>query len=237
MKQGPLQPKAELKDRAIQFITQHSVALEQIKELLQIRLTQICLSYTLQHHLPQEALLVTARTKKPDSLLTKLERKGWPSFYHPAEVIHDLVGARITCWFLNDCHEILTTIKKSGHFEVLEKSVEDYINQPKKSGYRGLHLLTNVSYDNVQQNETGEIVPAVDKMICEIQIRTRLQDAWGDMTHDLYYRAKNFQLDDSKSQPLLSAISNRFFQEDIALLKLRALYQEVATINQPAFKG
>lgn len=237
MKDEPIELKPELKDRAIQFFTGHSQELEQIKKLLQIKLTQICLAYTTQHHLPQEALWVTARTKKLNSLLTKLERKGWPPFSHPAEVIHDLVGARITCWFLNDCHGILTAINRSEHFEVVEKSVEDYINHPKLSGYRGLHLLTNVSYDKVQRNEAGEITLAVGKMICEIQIRTRLQDAWGDMTHDLYYRAKNLQLDDSKNHPFLSAISNRFLQEDIALLKLRALYQDLAVSNQPFAKG
>jgi hypothetical protein len=56
-----------------------------------------------------------------------------------------------------------------------EKVWEDYIEVPKPSGYRAVHLLVEV---DVPQ---GSHFVAV---VCEIQIRTLLQHSWGELTHE-----------------------------------------------------
>lgn len=232
MKEKRVLTKEELKERAFRFFTRYEKEVDQIKDLLEIKLKQICLAYTIQNNLPPEALIVTARAKKLNSFLKKLERKGWPQFYFPTEIVTDLIGARITSWFLDDCDGILNYIKKSSHFDVVDSSIEDYIKNPKKSGYRGLHVLANVTYDSVQRNENKEITVIPEKMICEIQIRTKLQDAWGDITHEFHYKAKNLGVEDKNLEEFLSDISDRFLQEDKTLLKFRNVYQNLADEKQ-----
>jgi putative GTP pyrophosphokinase len=222
----------ELKERLIRFYSRYGKEVEQIKNLLEIKLKQICLAYTIENNLPPEALIVTARAKTLDSFLKKLERKGYPQFYFPTEIATDLIGARITSWFLDDCKGVMEYISKSSHFELLENSLEDYIEKPKASGYRGLHLLTNVSYDSVQRDDNNELSIISEKMICEIQIRTKLQDAWGDITHEFHYKAKNLGVDDKNLENFLSDISDRLLQEDKTLIKFRNVYQNLADEKQ-----
>jgi putative GTP pyrophosphokinase len=222
----------ELKERLIRFYSRYGKEVEQVKDLLEIKLKQICLAYTIENNLPSEALIVTARTKTLNSFLKKLERKKYPQFYYPTEIATDLIGARITSWFLDDCKGIMMYISKSSHFELIENSTEDYIHNPKASGYRGLHLLTNVSYDSVQRDDKNEITIIPEKMICEVQIRTKLQDAWGDITHEFHYKAKNLGVDDKTLENFLSDISDRLLQEDKTLIKFRNVYQTLADEKQ-----
>ncbi len=228
MEQNKILTKEELKERIIRFYSRYGVEAEQIKTLLEIKLKQICLAYTLQNNLPSEALTVTSRRKTLKSVMRKFERKNWPQFYLPTEIIKDLIGARITCWFLDDTAGLLEYIKKTNLFEIDEKSIEDYINNPKPSGYRGLHILTMITYDFVQRDNNDNILLTHQKMICEIQIRTKLQSAWGDITHEFHHKAKNSGVVDTNYEEYLSAISNRLLREDKALMKFRNVYQKSA---------
>lgn len=167
--------REELKGRAIRFFDRYGADLEQIRQLLSIRLSQLALSYTLDNHLPSEAVVISARVKTLKSFLKKLEKKGWPQFYYPTEIVQDLVGARVVCWFINDCQGILDLISSSNHLKI-QGEIKNYIKDPKPSGYRSIHLLANVGYDGVRR-KGGEIVITDEAMICEIQIRTKLQDA------------------------------------------------------------
>ncbi len=215
--------KEELKDLAISYYTTHSRETEQIKTLLEIKLTQLCLAYTSAQHLPPEALIVNTRIKTLDSFLNKLEKKGWPQFNHPATVVNDFIGARITCWFLDDCSGILRYFMQRGETEIINSSIENYITKPKASGYRALHVLANINSPGLKQMEA-----ATEKMICEIQIRTRLQDAWGDITHDLYYRAKHSDKPDKMNYVFLNDTAKTLLQQDNELLKLKDVYAQLA---------
>jgi putative GTP pyrophosphokinase len=232
MKSRRILSQEELKERAIRFFDRYEKELEQIKDLLEIKLKQICLAYTIENKLPPEALIVSARRKTLKSFLKKLEKKGWPQFYYPTEIITDLIGARITSWFLDDCSGVLEYINKSSHFEIENESIEDYIQNPKRSGYRGIHILANVSYDSVQRTDSGEISVVPEDMITEIQIRTKLQDAWGDITHEFHYKAKHLGVDDKNLENFLSDISDRLLQEDKTLIKFRDVYQSLADDKQ-----
>lgn len=225
--QGPktLTPD-ELKERAIRFYNRYGKDLDQIRQLLSIRLNQLALAHTISNSLPPEAITISTRVKSLQSFLKKLEKKGWPQFYYPTEIVHDLIGARVICWFIDDCAGMKQLVESSNHLKVVGE-VEDYISNPKSSGYRSIHLLANVGYDSVQRS--GNDVEIRDEdMVCEIQIRTKLQDAWGDVTHEFHYKAKNVGVDNKVYEHFLSEISNRLANEDSSLLHLRKAYQELA---------
>ena len=68
----------ELKSRVIRFYNRYGKEIEQIKNLLENKLRQTCLAYTIQNNLPQEAIQITARFKTMNSFLKILERNNWP---------------------------------------------------------------------------------------------------------------------------------------------------------------
>lgn len=216
----------ELKERAVRFYNRYGADLKQIAELLNIRLNQLCLAYTLKNNLPPEAIKISTRVKTLSSFLKKLEKKKWPQFYYPTQVIQDLIGARVVCWFVDDCKGIKEFISSSKHLSIIGE-IENYIDNPKPSGYRSIHLLAEVGYDSVQRANKDIVIKSED-MVCEIQIRTKLQDAWGDVTHEFHYKAKNAGVDNEVYERILSEIAARLANEDKSLLTLRDAYQDLA---------
>ncbi|CAM4500438.1 RelA/SpoT domain-containing protein [Vibrio vulnificus] len=227
----------ELKERAIRFYNRYGNELEQVRELLQIRLTQLAHAYTINHNLPPEAITVSTRVKSLGSFLKKLEKKGFPQFYLPTEVIQDLIGARVICWFIDDCNGIMDFISSSNHLDVKPESIEDYITNPKPSGYRSIHLQARVAYDSISKAKGSESVEIKNEsMLCEVQIRTKIQDAWGDMTHEFHYKAKIVGVENAMLETMLSELSKRLSNEDNSLLTLRDAYQGLIDEKQKSGK-
>lgn len=103
------------------------------------------------------------------------------------DVVDDLVGLRVTCNNKSDVQRVVDIVRSLKVFqpgqepvlEQQEKSFRDYLEQPKASGYRAIHLNLCTS------------VPAGLKwkvITCELQIRTLLQDGWGELTHEDTYK-------------------------------------------------
>jgi putative GTP pyrophosphokinase len=221
----------ELTSRIIRFYSRYGKEIEQIKDLLEIKLRQISLAYTIQNNLPPEAVQIKARVKSLDSFLRKLERLNWPQFYYPTEVVSDLIGARAICWFIDDCYGLLECINSSKHFKVKQDSIEDFVKDPKPSGYRSIHLLADVSYDSIKRVKQ-KVEFSSESITCEIQIRTKLQDAWGDITHEFHYKAKEMGIGNNDYEDLLADISHRLEVEDRTLIKFRKAYQKMADDKQ-----
>jgi len=108
-------------------------------------------------------------------------------FGHPTEVITDLIGARVVCWFVDDCYGMLDYIQATNQFLIKPRSLEDDIKDPKPTGYRAIHIPADVSCDRVKAYKERRTI-IEDSMICEIQIRSKLQDAWSDSTHAMYIK-------------------------------------------------
>ncbi|MFE4358748.1 GTP pyrophosphokinase family protein [Kitasatospora sp. NPDC056800] len=103
------------------------------------------------------------------------------------EAIDDLVGLRITCNNHSDVARVADLIRSlpasAGSMESAltqdPDSWKDYSGDPKPSGYRAVHV-----------NLKAPISWAVDWhfVTCELQIRTLLQDGWGELTHEDTYK-------------------------------------------------
>lgn len=225
----------ELRGRLERFYLRYGKEIEQIAELLAIQLRQIALAYTIEHNLPREAVRVSARVKTLASSLKKLERSGWPSFYYPTEVIKDLVGARVVAWFLSDIGGLLQAIQGSHHFTVIDDGthpIKDYIAKPQQAGYRAIHVFSKITYDRIARTEQGTTVIVPEDIICEIQLRTKLQDAWADITHEFFYKAKDLGISHKAYEGLLADISERLSVEDKTFIRFRDAYQELAEEKQ-----
>jgi putative GTP pyrophosphokinase len=120
---------------------------------------------------------VSWRVKSPGSTLKKLRALQLPGSSTISEVerrIDDLAGARIVCDYLPDVETIRGYLQQHSAFTVLRSKTRDYIAHP-KDGYRAVHMVARVP--------TG-----FGQTKCEIQIRTMLQHAWAEKTHDLLYK-------------------------------------------------
>jgi putative GTP pyrophosphokinase len=219
-----------LTERAIRFYDFYGDELESISQVLKIRLGGLASAYTVENKLPREAIAVHARVKSLTSFLGKLEKLNWPMFGHPTEVITDLIGARVVCWFVDDCYGILDYIQATKQFRIKPRSLEDYIRDPKRTGYRAIHLLADVSYDRVKTYLERRTV-VEDQMICEIQIRTKFQNAWAEFTHEVHCNVPaEFQADYDAA---ISGIANRLAAEDKSALAVRDILQRQAEKKEP----
>lgn len=124
------------------------------------------------------------RIKTISSILGKLERKNREDqslFNKEGEILqlvtNDFIGGRILCNTQEDVEELGTIISKSNRFKV-EK--EDPIK--KQNGYTALHL--DILYETFW-DDTKIYIPL------ELQIKTHLQHAWAEITHDDDYKPDN----------------------------------------------
>ena len=219
-----------LTNRAIRFFDFYGDELESISQVLKIRLGGLASAYTVENALPREAVAVHSRVKSLTSFLRKLEMINWPMFGYPTEVITDLIGARVICWFVDDCYGMLDYIQATKQFCIKPRSLEDYIRDPKRTGYRAIHLLGDVSYDRVKTIGKRRTV-VEDSMICEIQIRTKLQNAWSEFTHGVHIKVPTeFQADYDIA---IADIASNLAVEDKSALAVRDILQRQAEKKEP----
>jgi putative GTP pyrophosphokinase len=214
-----------LTERAIRFFKIYRGELESISQILKIRLESLASSYTAENNLPREAVAVHSRVKSLPSFIGKLKKLNWPMFGHPTDIITDLVGARVVCWFIDDCYGMLNYIQTTKQFLIKPRSLEDYIKNPKPTGYRALHILADVSYDRVNTDQQESTV-VEDQMISEIQIRTQLQNAWSEFTHEVHCKVPvEFQIDYDSA---IADIAKNLAVEDNSALTVRKILQKRA---------
>jgi len=120
--------------------------------------------------------LTEARVKSLASLWEKAQKREW-KLQEILKEIKDLVGFRIVCANIEDVHRIKELLLSNPRIKEIPGSEEDRITTPTSSGYRDFKFY--VEY------ETGDF--RYGTVMCEIQIRTVLQDSWAILTHkDIY---------------------------------------------------
>lgn len=144
---------------------------------------------------------ISGRVKSISSILDKVAKKKIP-LDTMEEQITDLAGIRIICQFLDDCYKVAEIIKKRKDMEVVEEN--DYITNPKKSGYRSYHIL--VKY-------TVQLLDGPKEIYAEIQIRTMGMNCWSTIEHSLQYKY-NGNMPEALKIKLLNAANNMLAAEN-----------------------
>lgn len=121
---------------------------------------------------------VTSRLKTPQSIVKKLQSKGWEvDIDNMVEHLSDIAGIRIICSFMSDIYLIADMIKKQADITVLFE--KDYIKNPKANGYKSYHMVVTIPvYLSGGMKETK----------VEIQIRTIAMDFWASLEHKIAYK-------------------------------------------------
>lgn len=122
---------------------------------------------------------IESRIKAPQSIVNKLQRKGYPVSPDSArEHLKDIAGVRVICCYVDDIYALAELLAKGSGFEVLK--TKDYIRNPKGNGYRSYHMIVNVP---VHMSTGKQYAPV------EIQIRTIAMDFWASLEHQLHYKS------------------------------------------------
>ena len=130
---------------------------------------------------------IQSRLKSPDSILDKMLRKKLPFTLEAIENnIFDIAGIRVVCSFVDDIYMLADCLLQQDDITLIER--KDYIKNPKKNGYRSLHLIIEVP---IFLQNTKKLV------YVEVQFRTIAMDFWASLEHKLQYK-KNIPESQSK---------------------------------------
>lgn len=109
-------------------------------------------------------VLVVQRLKRLDSIVAKLKRQPWISLYD----MQDLSGCRVIAPSVSEAYGVAKEYQTSNIKHKLHH-IDDYIQKPKSSGYRGIHMVYRY-HSNKNEDYEG--------MFVEIQFRSKLQHLW-----------------------------------------------------------
>lgn len=124
--------------------------------------------------------------------------------------ITDLIAVRIICPFIGDLERVEKAL--AGAFDIREVERKGSDRSFKEFGYESTHLLLSIPSDLLGG------CTVIDPAVCEVQIRTILQDAWAEVEHELVYKAEFTPFDDPMKRKLAAlnanlTLSDMLFQE------------------------
>ena len=164
-----------------QMMMMYSCAIKEIKTKLQVLNDEFSMT---KNRNPIE--FVKTRIKQPDSIASKLRRKGYPVTVQSVfENLSDVAGVRVICAFIDDIYKVADMLTAQDDIELIKR--KDYIKNPKMNGYRSLHLIIEVPVFFSDHKEQIRV---------EVQIRTIAMDFWASLEHQLKYKK---DIDDAES--------------------------------------
>lgn len=127
------------------------------------------------------------RVKDEKSLIDKAFYRAGKDYVDPYNEIEDKVGARFVVLIISDIDLICDIIKSSTKwlFDACKHFNEDKEKSPLLFTYQSVHFVLRP-----KKELTFDGVDISTDIPCEIQIRTLLQHAHAELTHDAIYKAK-----------------------------------------------
>lgn len=161
------------KEEFARMMMMYNGAIREMKTKLQVLNDELSMT---RNRNPIE--FIETRIKSPDSIATKLKKKGVTlTVDNVKEHLNDVAGVRVICAFLDDIYQVARMLEEQDDVEIIK--TKDYIRKPKKNGYRSLHLIATVPVFFSDGKEDVRV---------EIQIRTIAMDFWASLEHSVKYK-------------------------------------------------
>lgn len=143
------------------------------------------------------------RMKSEESIREKCRKKELePTAENIVANIHDLIGIRIVCTFMDDTFKVRDAVRGIHGIKIIEE--KDYITNAKSNGYRSYHMIV--------QSESG--------YYAEIQIRTISMDMWAALEHDIKYK-KDIKANKELITAELKRCADELASTDISMQTIR----------------
>jgi len=141
---------------------------QEIRHILETKLADVGLT----------PVSITDRSKAIESFAAKITRKNYKA---PLSEITDLAGARVVCAYESELTKIAGVIE--ANFDVRERIDKARDLGVDRMGYNGKAFVVTLG-----TRYAGGRYEDITSLICEIQVRTILQDAWAIIDHQLVYK-------------------------------------------------
>ncbi|MBR6154296.1 MAG: (p)ppGpp synthetase [Treponema sp.] len=125
----------------------------------------------------------------------------------------DMMGIRVICAFLEDIDLVEKQLEEV--YDVKEIERKGSQQSFREFGYESVHVLIAIPEDCKPEDKSVFLPP---DLVCEIQIRTILQDAWAEVEHELIYKSEFNPFDKPLRRKLASinaslTLADTIFQE------------------------
>lgn len=179
------------------------------------RLTGVALALfrnLLQPH-AADILEITGRTKDRDKVLEKISRK---NYKNPMIEVTDLSGIRVTTYFENSIAPVCALVRKVFNIIEIDSVDQSIALGVDRIGYRSMHFVCNLGTNR----ETLPEYAGLANLPFEIQIRTVLQHAWAELSHDRAYKFRGKLRDDLQRRVnLCSGMLEMIDREFVSIVK------------------
>ncbi len=161
---------------------------------------------------------INYRVKRFDPYFEKLRKQNLRGDGKNSHQIDDFLGIRIICPFLEDIDSIERLLSTS--FEVLETERKSAQHSFREFGYDSVHL-------SIQANRKmfNAPIPGV-RNVCEIQLRTILQEAWAEVEHELIYKS-DISMPKELARRKLAALNASLALSDLIFQEIRDCQKEI----------
>ncbi|MDX2480874.1 MAG: tetratricopeptide repeat protein [Desulfuromusa sp.] len=132
--------------------------------------------------------------------------------------ITDLLGIRIVSPFLEDLEIIEQLIAQK--FEILEMERKAEQHSFREFGYDSVHLLIRTE----PLDRTEQLPHSCD--VCEIQLRTILQEAWAEVEHELVYKS-DIGMPNHSIRRKLASLNASLTLSDLIFQEIRDYQKEI----------
>lgn len=162
-----------------------------------------------------------SRVKNEKSFIQKALYRG-KDYSNPIQDITDKVGTRVVLLNIDDVKIVSDYIAQCPRWEVVEQSQDiDYIREhkPEEFGYQSNHFV-------VKPKEPQYPRELCDLLTCEIQVRTLLQHAYAETSHDTVYKSGH-----SEDPQILRGLAVTMAFLETADEKIKFIYQKAKEVR------
>ncbi len=164
---------------------------------------------------PSFAEKAIRKLPQSERLKAFISEKQWKKYFDPVNEFTDLCGARVITQTQEETERICDFIRDN--FEIDEINSEDKRGElrPDQFGYLSVHYI--VQTRRRKKLLDFAIDPQIKQLKAEIQVRTLLQHAWADISHDSLYKHQfkvpnKWQRDMARLAAVLEAADKEFTQ-------------------------
>ena len=140
------------------------------------------------------------------------EKRPGTGFRDSQKNLKDLIGIRVVCPFEDELYQVAESLEMQKDIENVR--IKDYIKNPKKNGYKSLHLIVKVPIYSAE----GE-----QKELVEIQLRTIAMEYWSVLEYELYYKKR----DNAEIEAELKKYAEEIANLDHRMLELRNKIEKI----------
>ena len=168
---------------------------------------------------------IHSRTKEPDSLVKKALRK---RYVDPYRDIKDKAGIRVVCKYKQELNQVEEIVREL--FTVSDGDNKAESLDFDQLGYSGIH------FDAKLRRDEETICADIDELICEVQLMTKAQGFWAEISHELVYKPVHNPPEEVKRIVYLQSALIEIFDNQMALARQEFLstpgFQEALMLHE-----